>query len=171
MRNRLLLSILAVLLPMAAAAQQKSADQVHFAQDIYVQPGDKTGDLVCIGCSIHLRGQTAGDIVAIGGSVTLETGAQAAGGITTVVGDVRLQNGAQVAGDVVSVGGTVRRDPQATISGDVTSLAGTGWAILIVLFPLLMLGGFITLIVWLLRRGQPATSQAAYAGGQANTRS
>jgi hypothetical protein len=33
--------------------------------------------------------------------------------------------------------------------------------ILVILFPLLLLGGFIALIVWLLRRGQSTVPQAA----------
>src|ERR1700690_582278 len=109
------------------AVAERSSDQVHVGRDIYVEPQDKAGDLVCVACSIHIRGQAAGDAVAIGGSVVLEPGAQVAGGVTTVVGDIRLQAGTQIGGDVVAIAGTVKRAPQSTISGDVTSLGGAGW--------------------------------------------
>jgi hypothetical protein len=140
---------------------QKSSDQVHIGRDIYVEPQDKAGDLVCIACSIHIRGQVAGDAVAVGGNVVLEQGAQVAGGVTTVVGDVRLQTGTQVAGDAVAVAGMVKRDPQSTISGDVTSLGGTGWVLLILVSPLVLFGGFVALIIWLFQRRRPVAAAAA----------
>jgi hypothetical protein len=140
---------------------QKSSDQVHIGRDIYVEPQDKAGDLVCVACSIHIRGQVAGDAVAVGGNVVLEQGAQVAGGVTTVVGDVRLQTGTQIAGDAVAVAGMVKRDPQSTISGDVTSLGGTGWMLLILVLPLVLFGGFVALIIWLFQRRRPVAAAAA----------
>jgi hypothetical protein len=144
--------------PMVAA---QNSDQVHIGRDIYVQPQDKAGDLVCVACSIYIRGQVAGDAVAVGGSVVLQQGAQVAGGVTTVVGDVRLQTGTQVAGDAVAVAGMVKRDPQSTISGDVTSLGGTGWMLLILVSPLVLFGGFVALIIWLFQRRRPVAAAAA----------
>jgi hypothetical protein len=139
----------------------QNSDQVHIGRDIYVQPQDKAGDLVCVACSIHIRGQVAGDAVAVAGSVVLEPGAQVAGGVTAVVGDVRLQTGTQIAGDAVAVAGTVKRDPQSTISGDVTSLGGTGWVLLILVAPLVLFGGVVALIIWLFQRRRPVAPAAA----------
>jgi hypothetical protein len=139
----------------------QSSDQVHIGRDIYVQSQDKVGDLVCVACSIYIRGQVAGDAVAVGGSVVLEQGVQVAGSVTTVVGDVRLQAGAQIAGDVTAVGGMVKRDPQATISGDVTSLGGAGWMLLILVAPLVLTGGIVVLIIWLFQRRRPVAATAA----------
>jgi UDP-3-O-[3-hydroxymyristoyl] glucosamine N-acyltransferase len=143
------------------ALAEQNSDQVHIGRDIYVEPQDKAGDLVCVACSIHIRGQATGDAVAIGGSVVLEQGAQVAGGVTTVVGDIRLQAGTQIGGDVVAIAGTVRRDPQSTISGDVTSLGGAGWTLLILVTPLVVLGGFVTLIIWLFQRKRPVAPAPA----------
>jgi formylmethanofuran dehydrogenase subunit C len=140
---------------------EQNSGQVHIAQDIYVQPQDKAGDLVCVGCSIYIRGQVAGDAVAIGGSVVLEQGAQVAGGVTTVVGNIRLQTGTQIAGDVAAIAGMVKRDPQSTISGDVTSLGGAGWMLLILVAPLVLFGGFVALIIWLFQRRRPVAPAAA----------
>jgi hypothetical protein len=139
----------------------QNSDQVHIGRDIYVQPQDKAGDLVCVACSIYIRGQVAGDAVAVGGSVVLEQGAQVAGSVTAVVGDVRLQTGTQIAGDAVAVAGMVKRDPQSTISGDVTSLGGAGWMLLILVLPLVLFGGFVALIIWLFQRRRPVAAVAA----------
>ena len=140
---------------------EQNSDQVHVGRDIYVQPQDKAGDLVCVGCSIYIRGPVAGDVVAVGGNVVVQQGAQVAGGVTAVVGDVRLQTGTQIAGDVVAVAGTVKRDPQAVISGDVTSLGGAGWILLILVTPLVLFGGFVALIIWLFQRKRPVAPAPA----------
>jgi len=138
----------------SVALAQTPGDRVQIGRDIVVEANDKTHDLVCVGCSIRVRGQTAGDVVAIAGSVTLEPGAQVAGDTTAVMGDVRLEHGSTIAGGVTAVGGMVRRDPSAAIAGDVTSMGGAGWLLLVALVPFLLLGGFVALIVWLLRRNR-----------------
>lgn len=140
---------------------QQSSDQVHIGRDIYVQPQDKAGDLVCVACSIHIRGQVAGDVVAVGGSVALEQNAQIAGSVTTVAGSVRLEAGAQIAGDVTAVAGALRRDPQATIRGDITALGGAGWTLLALLAPLALFGGIVALLIWLFQRRRPVAPAAA----------
>jgi hypothetical protein len=140
---------------------QKSSDQVHIGRDIYIQPQDKAGDLVCVACSIIIRGQVAGDAVAVGGSVMLEQGAQVVGSVTTVLGDIRLRMGTQIAGDVAAIAGTVKRDPQSTISGDVTSMGGAGWMLLVLVAPLVLFGGFIALIIWLFQRNRRPVAAAA----------
>jgi hypothetical protein len=140
---------------------EQNSDQVHIGRDIYIQPQDKAGDLVCVGCSIYIRGQVAGDAVAVGGSIVLEQGAQLAGGVTTVVGDIRMQTGTQIAGDVAAIAGMVKRDPQSKIAGDVTSLGGAGWMLLILVLPLVLFGGFVALIIWLFQRRRPVAAAAA----------
>src|SRR5215831_17882931 len=92
------------------ALADKSADRVQVGRDLIVEPAEKVGNAVCVACSIHVRGQLAGDAVAVAGRIVLEQGAQVAGDVTDVLGDVRLESGTQVAGDVVVVAGMVRRD-------------------------------------------------------------
>ena len=157
-----MLSILAIAVSISTlAAAEQNGDRVQIGRDMVVQNGEKAGDVVCVGCSVIVRGQADGDVVAVGGSVVLEQGAQVRGGITTVLGNIRLQNGAGVGGDVVAVAGALRRDSQSTIGGGVTSLGGPGWSILIVVMPLLMLGGFIALIIWLIQRNRRTAPVAA----------
>jgi len=170
--NQLLCGIVIVMVALfsSVAYAQKSADRVQIGRDIIVQAGEKAGDVVCVACSIRVRGQTSGDVVVVAGSVTLESGAQVGQGVTVVLGDARLQNSTQVAGDVVVVGGALRRDPQAIIAGNITSMEGTAWILLIVLVPLLLLGGFVALIVWLVQRSRRPGPEPAYPGGSASTR-
>jgi cytoskeletal protein CcmA (bactofilin family) len=139
----------------------QTSDQVHIGRDIYVQPQDKAGDIVCVACSIYIRGQVAGDVVAVGGSVVLEQGAHIAGSVTTVAGNVRLLADTEIAGDVTAVAGALRRDPQANIKGDVTALGGAGWTLLILVAPLVLTGGFVALIIWLFQRRRPVAPAAA----------
>jgi hypothetical protein len=155
-RNRLLWSMAVVSLLASVAVAQKP-DRVQIGRDIVVEPTDKVGDVVCILCSIHIRGQAAGDVVAVAGRIVLETGAQVAGDVVAVGGGIRLESGTQVAGGVTAVGGGVRRDPLATIAGDLTALSGGGWMLLLVFVPLLVCAGFITLIVWIIQRSRKPT--------------
>jgi hypothetical protein len=64
---------------------------------------------------------------------------------------VRLDKDAKVQ-SITVFGGRVRRDPQASVEGDVTTFTGSYWLFLIFGLPLLVLGSFITLIVWFVRR-------------------
>ena len=150
----------AVLLAVPALAEQ-SSDRFQIGHNISVEPGQKSGDLVCVSCSIFVRGEVAGDVVAVHGNVVLEPGAQVAGSITTVLGDVRMRGSTEIAGDLAVVGGALRRDPQATVAGSTTALEGAGWAVLAVLLPLAALGGFIMLIVWMVSRTRRPTAVAA----------
>ena len=96
-----------------------------------------------------LRGEVRGDVTAIGGNVVLENGAQVHGDTTSIMGDIQLGADTNADRDVTAVGGAVRRDSQAVVKGDVTALEGQGWLTLIFLVPLVMLGGLLALIVWL----------------------
>jgi hypothetical protein len=147
------------------ALAEKSTDRVQVARDMVVEQAEKVGDVVCVACSIHVRGQAAGDAVAVGGNIVLEQGAQVAGDVTAVLGSVRLESGTQVGGDVVAVAGTVRRDSQSQVAGDVTSLGGAGWMLLLLLFPLIFLGGIVALIIWLIQRSHRTMPAAAHPGG------
>jgi hypothetical protein len=144
-----------------SALAEQSSDRVQINHDIFVEPGQKSGDLVCVNCSIFVRGETTGDVVTVRGNVVIEQGAQVAGSVTTVLGDVRIQSAAQIAGDLTIVGGKLHRDPQAAVAGDVTSLEGAGWTLLILLLPLVFFGGLIALIVWLIARVRRPTQVAA----------
>jgi hypothetical protein len=114
---------IAVIVLSGGAFARNSSDRVQFAHDIRVQPGEKVGDLVCIGCSIYVRGQAAGDAVAIGGSIVVDS-AEVGGDAVAVGGGLRLNGDAHVGGDAVAVFGSVYQDSAAHTGA--TSLQSAG---------------------------------------------
>jgi hypothetical protein len=169
-RLSIVIAALFVLSPSLAAAA-RSNDQVQIGRSIVVQPGQNVGDLVCIACSIRVRGQTAGDAVAVGGSISLEDGAQIAGDTVAVAGSVRLGSNTKVGGDVVAVAGRIHRDANSVIGGDVTSVGGAGWVVPILLAPFLLLGGIIALMIWLIQRNRRTAAARAYPSPAPSIRS
>lgn len=99
-------------------------DRVSFGRSIKVAAGETAGDVVCIGCSITFAGEAEGDVVAVGGSVLIASGGTVKGNAVGVGGKVRLEAGATVEGDAVAVGGTVQVEDGATVEGQRSSV---GW--------------------------------------------
>ena len=169
--NSFRFSIVALLLLIALPSfAVKASDRTQFGSDIHVLPGEKTGDVTCVNCSIYVRGQIAGDATAVHGNIILETGSEVAGDVTAVWGSVRAENETRIAGDLTAVAGSVHRDPQSIASGEITSLQGTKWLLVIVLPPILFLGGVIALIAWLIQRNRRIPPAPVYGVSQQNTR-
>jgi hypothetical protein len=156
------LCMFAIFLAPSTSLAATNADRFQMNHDIRIQPDDRVGDVTCIHCSIYVRGQVAGDVTAIAGSVFIESGASIAGDVTTVGGDARLGGSTQVAGDVTTIGGALRRDPQASVAGDVTTMGGGAWVFLIFLLPFFVLGGIIALVIWLIHRSRRPVPVPAY---------
>jgi hypothetical protein len=140
---------------------KENPSYTQIGRNINVGPNDKVGELTCFGCSIHVRGEVAGDVTSFGGSVILEDQAQVAGDVSIFGGDARLDRGVRIAGDVSVFGGQIHRDPQATISGDVTTFGGHGWLFPILLTPILLLGLLAALIIWIIQRARASVPAAA----------
>ena len=137
-------------------------DRTQFGRSITIAPGDEASDVTCFGCSVRVRGHVAGDVTTFGGSIMVEDDGQIGGDTTSFGGDVRLDKGVKVAGGVTVFGGRLRRDAAAVVSGDVTAFSGTGWLFLVFGLPLVMLGAFVALVFWLVRRlMRPAIPVAA----------
>ena len=98
-----------------------------------------------------VRGHVSSDVTTFGGSIILEDKADVAGDATSFGGNIHLDDGVRVGGDITLFGGRLRREPSASVGGDVTAFTGGFWMLLIFGLPLLMLGAFIALIVWLVR--------------------
>ena len=154
-------SLFTVLIFCAAALAEATPDRVQIGRDITIGEGEKVGDVVCVGCSIHARGQITGDVVVVGGHITIDQGTQVGGSVTAVYGSLRMENEVQVHGDVTVVGGALRRGLQTTITGDITAIGGAGGIILTMLAPLALLIGLGWLIFWLLRRDRQPAQVAA----------
>jgi Polymer-forming cytoskeletal len=135
----------------------------QFGHNINIAPDQGAGDLTCFGCSIHVRGQVAGDVTAFDGNIVLEDRAQVAGDVTTFGGDLRIDQPVKVAGDVTVFAGQLHRDPQAAVSGDVTSMGGRAWLLPMLMAPFIILGLLVAFVVWLLERLRNPSAPAAAA--------
>ncbi len=135
-----------------AAFAKDSPDYTHIGRDINIASGQAVGDVTCIGCSVHIRGQVSGEVTAVGGSISIEDQGQVGGDVTAVAGGVRLEQEAKVMGDTTVVGGELRRAAGAKVGGDVTSVGGPFWAPLILLAPLLIVGLLVALVIWIVQR-------------------
>lgn len=136
----------------AVAFADGAHDRTQFGGSITVAAGEETGELTCFGCSVRVRGHVTGDVTVVGGSVVVEDQGQIDGDATVVAGGARFDKNVKVAGDVTVVGGQLRRDPTSSVGGDVTNLGGGIWMIVIFVLPLAIVGGFLALVVWLIRR-------------------
>jgi len=151
------------LLLSGAAFAGDDSSYTEFGHNINVSSDQHIADVTCFGCSIHVRGQVAGDVTAIGGSIFLEDQAKVGGDVTAIMGDARLGQGIQVGGDATVIGGELHRDPQALVGGDVTSLFGRRWIFLILLVPLMILGLVVAFVIWLVQRLRSPSVPAAAA--------
>jgi len=144
-----LIAVTATLLVVSVYTFAGNSDRFQTNRDIHVETNDNPNDVTCFRCSIYVRGEVRGDVTALGGNIVLESGAQVHGDTTSIMGDIQLGADTNADRDVTAVGGAVRRDSQAVDKGDVTALEGQGWLALVFLVPLVMLGGLLALIVWL----------------------
>jgi len=159
---RSLLLLLVAIMVSTAAFADSPHERTQFGRDIVVGPNDEISDATCFACTVRIHGHVAGDVTTFGGSVVVEDEGEIAGDTTTFGGDVRLSHGVKVNGDVTVFGGRLRRDPAAIVHGDVTNFGGAIWLVLIFGVPFVVLGAFIALIVWLVRRLlRPAVPAAA----------
>jgi hypothetical protein len=135
-----------------AALAAASHDRTQVGSNITIGPGEEVEDATCFGCSIRVRGHVSSDATAFGGSVIVEDDGRIDGDVTTFGGGIRLGKEVSVKGDITVFGGRIQRDPAAMVGGDVTTMGGTGWMVVILLAPFVFLGGFVMLIVWIIRR-------------------
>jgi Polymer-forming cytoskeletal len=135
----------------SAAFADSTHDRTQFGHEISVGPDEEVGEVTCFGCSVRVQGHVTGDITTFGGSIILEDEAEVGGDITSFAGSVRIDGPVTVDGDLTVFGGRIRRDPSSKVGGDVTNFGSGFWVVLIFAVPLMMLGAFIALIVWLVR--------------------
>lgn len=142
--------LLLTLAPLPAFAKSDN-DRVSIGSDITVAEGETAGDLVCIFCSVHVRGDVSGDTVAILGSLTVDADRRINGDAAVIGGDLRLGENAQIGGDVSVVAGDANLGSGASIHGSQSILPGRLW-LLVPFAPFLILIGIIWLIVHFVRR-------------------
>ena len=135
-----------------------SGARVQLGRSIVVEENEEAGDVVCIGCSIHMMG-TCGDIVAVGGSITIDGTVK--GDAVVVGGGIHLDENASISGDVVTVGGGLSRHPNAIVKGEITSQSGTLVFLGLFLVPLIPVVLIVALIVWLVKPNRSRTAVRA----------
>jgi hypothetical protein len=148
----LFLALVVVIAVPSALHARSVGDRVQVGRSIVVEENEVVGDVVCIGCSVHMMG-TCGDIVTIGGNSTIEGTVK--GDAVAVGGGIYLGESASVAGDVVTVGGGLSRHPNAEVKGDVTTQSGPLIFLGLVFALLIPLALIIALIVWLVKPNRP----------------
>jgi hypothetical protein len=152
---RFTLRPLSAALLVIAAATTGFADTPHdrtqFGRDILIGAGEEATDVTCFGCSVRIRGQVDTDVTTFGGSVVVEDGGEIKGDTTSFGGDVRLDHGS-VVNAITIFGGRIHRDSRAAVTGDVTTFSSSLWLVAIFGLPFAILGAFIGLIVWVVRR-------------------
>lgn len=131
---------------------EASHDRTQFGHDISIGPNEETGEVTCFGCSVRVRGHINGDVTVFAGSVMVEDQGEIGGDTTIFAGNLRLDKEVKVRGDITVFGGRIHREPDSVVGGDVTNFGSPLWIVLIFGLPLVILGAFIALIVWLIRR-------------------
>ncbi len=114
MNRRIIAStgVLAVLI--AVAAPLRAEDRTSYLRSVTVGPMEITDEIVCILCSVRIRGAVQGDVISIGGNI--EVDGSVSGDVIATGGTIHLASSARLSGDAVAVGGFVAQEPGAYLS-------------------------------------------------------
>lgn len=89
---------------------------VEFGTDAELGTNDSTEAMVIIGGSATVRGKVQNAVVAIGGDITLQEGAEVSQAVA-VLGGIKAEKGSRIRGEAVSVGGRIEVQEGAEIEG------------------------------------------------------
>jgi hypothetical protein len=161
--RRLLLAA-ALLIPVVSLGfANSSQDRVGFGTDIVIADGESAGDIACAFCTVRVHGDVRGDIATFLGTVTVDADRTISGDVASLGGDLIMGEDASVGGDVAIAAGETKMASGAAIRGEQTVMPGRIW-LLLPFAPLLILGGVIWLIVYVVRRNR--YQFPAYPGGR-----
>lgn len=143
MPKRLSILIIAAILTLSASsAFAKGRDIVKIAADIDIPKGMVAGEVVVIGGDAAISGKVENNVVAIGGSVTLDAGASV-GGQVVIVGGELIQHPAS------AIDGKITQVYMPRFVPSVTDLLKGGWLAVWVTISILALLGFLGIAVLL----------------------
>ena len=97
-------------------------DMVVIGRSTVLPAGETANDMVVIGGSATALGRVRGDLVSILGNVTVSN--EANGDVVAVLGNVKLGTNAVVHGDTVAVLGNIQMGPNTKARGDVVAVGG-----------------------------------------------
>jgi hypothetical protein len=153
MRRLLLAPALLLLAAIAPTFARADDDRVTFGSDITVAEGETANDIACAFCKVRVHGNVKGDIACAFCSVAVDGNQAISGDVAMLGGDLDLREEAEVGGDVAVMAGQTNLASGASIHGSRTVLPGRLW-LLLPFSPLLILGGIIWLIVYLVQRNR-----------------
>jgi uncharacterized RDD family membrane protein YckC len=99
-----------------------SHDMVVIGRSTVLPAGETANDMVVIGGSATALGRVRGDLVSIFGNVTLSN--EASGDVVAVLGNVKLATNAVVHGDTVAVLGNIEMGPNTKVRGEAVAVGG-----------------------------------------------
>src|SRR5262245_31210153 len=107
--------------PQAVPSQgaNESIDGTHYLRDVVVEEGKTAQRVVCVLCSVVVRGEVKGDVVTVWGDI--EIGGKLQGDAVAAGGKIVLRDGA-AEGDLVAVGGRVERKGSSVVKADVNEV-------------------------------------------------
>jgi predicted membrane protein len=100
----------------AAAAQTGPVGRVAFFHTTTIESSDTVTDVLCIACSVRVRGHVTGDIVTIGGGLVSQGIVD--GDVVAIGGGVEVRSEGRLGGDVFSLGGYIDKVSGGTIARD-----------------------------------------------------
>jgi cytoskeletal protein CcmA (bactofilin family) len=103
----------------------QAEDRAVFGSSLVLARQEVVNDLSVFGGSADLHGTVQGDVLVMGGSLTIHDGARVYGDVGVLGGSVELQNGARIDGDLSSAGGHIERATGAIVKGEETALGGS----------------------------------------------
>jgi hypothetical protein len=151
--RRLLLAVVVLICSTVPAFAKSDNDRVSFGGDINVAEGETAGDIACMFCTVHVRGDVRGDVAVMFGKVDIDAGRTISGDLASLGADLNMGEGATIGGDVAIAAGDANLAPGAMVHGSNMVLPGKVW-LLLPFAPLLILIGLIWLIVWIVRRNR-----------------
>jgi cytoskeletal protein CcmA (bactofilin family) len=104
-----------------APMKRQGKDREVVSQNLVIEKGEVVRDVHVAGGSLEIRGTVTGDVEVVGGTVTVDNGAQVMGDVEVMLGSVSVKNGGRIEGDAVIVGGKLNREEGGVIGGDVSS--------------------------------------------------
>ena len=94
----------------------RSEEVVSIGKSVVVKSGDTAGTVVVIGGSATIDGKVDDAVVAIGGDVTVN--GEVSDTVVSVLGNIKLGSEAKIGGEAVSVGGKIDKADGAVIGGE-----------------------------------------------------
>ena len=90
------------------AYPNRPANRFRILRTLTVDSADTANDLLCIACSVHVRGHVAGDVITVGGGLVAEGPVD--GDVIAVGGGVEVRSRGKLSGDVFALGGYIKKN-------------------------------------------------------------